>query len=58
MTSRCVAGFSRGISYAYALAGQREFDGLIALDGSFKQFRPAGFDRPLPWQNWPRPGSG
>ncbi|XOV90809.1 MAG: alpha/beta hydrolase [Pseudomonadota bacterium] len=40
-----VAGFSRGVSYAYALAGQREFDGLIALDGSFKQFRPAGFDR-------------
>ncbi len=40
-----VAGFSRGVSYAYALAGKRSLDGLVALDGSFKQFKPGTFDR-------------
>ena len=39
-----VGGFSRGVSYAYALAGKIEFEGLIALDGSFKQANPKGFD--------------
>jgi hypothetical protein len=39
-----VAGFSRGVSYAYALAGKVEFAGLIALDGSFKRADPTGFD--------------
>ncbi len=39
-----VAGFSRGVSYAYALAGKVEFGGLIALDGSFKRADPRGFD--------------
>lgn len=39
-----LAGFSRGVSYAYALTGQAEFAGLIALDGSFKRADPAGFD--------------
>ncbi len=40
-----VAGFSRGASYAYALAGQVDVAGLIVLDGSFKRFEPEGFDR-------------
>jgi hypothetical protein len=39
-----VAGFSRGVSYAYALAGKTQLAGLIALDGSFKQAVPGGFD--------------
>ncbi|HAK50324.1 MAG TPA: hypothetical protein DCM54_00250 [Gammaproteobacteria bacterium] len=39
-----VGGFSRGVSYAYALAGKVDFAGLIALDGSFKQAKPRGFD--------------
>jgi hypothetical protein len=39
-----VAGFSRGVSYAYALAGKVDFAGLIALDGSFKRADPTGFD--------------
>ena len=39
-----VAGFSRGVSYAYALAGRVELAGLIALDGSFKQPDSRGFD--------------
>lgn len=40
-----VAGFSRGVTYAYALAGQQELAGLIALDGSFKDYAPQGYDR-------------
>jgi hypothetical protein len=40
-----VSGFSRGVSFAYALAGRVKFAGLIALDGSFKRFEPAAFDR-------------
>lgn len=40
-----VAGFSRGAGYAYLLAGQVEIDGIIALDGSIKQFDAPGFDR-------------
>ncbi len=39
-----VAGFSRGAGYAYALTGQLEVAGLIALDGSFKHVRPRPFD--------------
>ncbi|MDA0978397.1 MAG: alpha/beta fold hydrolase [Proteobacteria bacterium] len=39
-----VAGFSRGALYAYALAGQIELDGLIALDGSFKSIPYEPFD--------------
>ena len=39
-----ISGFSRGVSYAYILAGQRETAGLIALDGGFKSYRPTGFD--------------
>lgn len=38
-------GFSRGVGYAYALAGQVDLDGLVALDGSFKSYAPTGFDR-------------
>ena len=40
-----VAGFSRGVTYAYALAGQRDLAGLIVLDGSFKRYEPGTFDR-------------
>lgn len=40
-----VAGFSRGVTYAYALAGQRDVAGLIVLDGSFKRHEPGTFDR-------------
>tara|TARA_R110002111_G_scaffold5256_1_gene26394 strand:+ start:259 stop:1395 length:1137 start_codon:yes stop_codon:yes gene_type:complete len=40
-----VAGFSRGASYAYALTGQVPAAGLVVLDGSFKGFREAEFDR-------------
>ena len=39
-----VAGFSRGVSYAYAVSGRRELAGLIALDGSFKTHQPQPFD--------------
>ncbi|MCZ6503892.1 MAG: hypothetical protein O6945_15440 [Gammaproteobacteria bacterium] len=39
-----VSGFSRGVSFAYAVAGRMEFAGLIALDGSFKRFEPVEFD--------------
>lgn len=39
-----VGGFSRGASYAYALAGQVKVDGLIALDGSFKRIPSDHFD--------------
>lgn len=39
-----VAGFSRGVSYAYALAGRIDLRGLIAIDGSFKQPDPEPFD--------------
>jgi len=39
-----VSGFSRGVSFAYALAGRMEFAGLIALDGSFKRFESVEFD--------------
>lgn len=40
-----VGGFSRGVSYAYALAGIRDAAGLVALDGSFKRYRTRAFDR-------------
>lgn len=40
-----IAGFSRGVTYAYALAGRVDAAGLIALDGSFKNFREETFDR-------------
>lgn len=40
-----VAGFSRGVTYAYALTGQRSLAGLVVLDGSFKQYDAPGFDR-------------
>lgn len=39
-----VAGFSRGVSYGYALSGRTRFSGLIALDGSFKSADPDGWD--------------
>lgn len=39
-----ISGFSRGVSFAYALAGRLEFAGLIALDGSFKRFQSVDFD--------------
>ncbi len=39
-----IAGFSRGVSYAYALAGQSEFAGLVALDGSFKSLPYQPYD--------------
>lgn len=32
-----LAGFSRGAAYAYAVAGQGDYAGLVVLDGSFKQ---------------------
>ena len=44
-----VAGFSRGVTYAYALvsrSAQSSIAGLIALDGSFKQYREQ------PWQGY------
>jgi hypothetical protein len=37
-------GFSRGAGYAYAMAGQFEVAGVIALDGSFKQTPYRAFD--------------
>lgn len=40
-----IAGFSRGVGYAYSLAGQVAFQGLIALDGSYKAVEPEPFDR-------------
>jgi alpha-beta hydrolase superfamily lysophospholipase len=40
-----IAGFSRGASYAYALAGQPDIAGLIILDGSFKQTPYTAFNR-------------
>lgn len=40
-----VAGFSRGVGYAYALAGRVDFAGLISLDGSFKAYRETPYDR-------------
>jgi len=40
-----IAGFSRGVTYAYILAGQEKAAGLVALDGSFKSYDPKGFDR-------------
>lgn len=40
-----VAGFSRGVSYAYVLAGEEPVSGLIALDGAFKRYREEHFDR-------------
>ena len=39
-----IAGFSRGVTYAYALTGRVKAAGLIALDGSFKQVTPRPFD--------------
>ena len=39
-----ICGFSRGVVYAYALTGRKNFQGLIALDGGFKQANPQGFD--------------
>ena len=39
-----IGGFSIGVLYAYALAGRESFQGLIALDGGFKQANPKGFD--------------
>ncbi|MEX2327930.1 MAG: hypothetical protein WD558_09370 [Pseudomonadales bacterium] len=33
-----VSGFSRGVTYAYALASRTIFSGLIVLDGGFKDF--------------------
>jgi hypothetical protein len=40
-----VGGFSRGVTYAYALAGRVDMAGLVVLDGSFKSFREEPFDR-------------
>ena len=39
-----IAGFSRGVSYAYGLIGQRKAAGLIALDGSFKRYQATEFN--------------
>jgi len=39
-----VAGFSRGALFAYALTGQVEVAGVIALDGSIKHYREKPFD--------------
>jgi hypothetical protein len=39
-----VAGFSRGVTYAYALVGQHKFSGLVALDGGFKGRSDESFD--------------
>ena len=39
-----IAGFSRGASLAYGLAGQVEAAGLVALDGSFKKQPYETFD--------------
>ena len=39
-----VAGFSRGVTYAYALSGQRDIAGLVALDGGFKNYERKQFD--------------
>lgn len=40
-----VAGFSRGVGYAYALSGEEPVAGLIALDGSFKRYREKHFNQ-------------
>jgi hypothetical protein len=40
-----LAGFSRGVSYAYALAGRVKASGLIALDGGFKNPIVEVYDR-------------
>lgn len=40
-----VAGFSRGVTYAYLVAGHEDVAGIVALDGSFKQALPKPFDR-------------
>ncbi|MBD3647845.1 MAG: hypothetical protein HUJ31_10435, partial [Pseudomonadales bacterium] len=40
-----VAGFSRGATFAFTLAGRAQLAGLIILDGSFKDFETATFDR-------------
>jgi len=41
-----VAGFSRGVTFAYGLAStDAKLDGLIALDGGFKSWRQESFDR-------------
>lgn len=40
-----VAGFSRGVTFAYALAGRARPDGLVVLDGGFKDFQSQEFDR-------------
>ena len=39
-----IAGFSRGASFAYGLAGQVKAAGLIALDGSFKKPPDESYD--------------
>ena len=39
-----IAGFSRGVSFAYALAGRVSAAGLVALDGSFKRQPYEPFD--------------
>ena len=39
-----ISGYSRGVVYAFALAGRENFQGLIALDGGFKKPNPKGFD--------------
>lgn len=39
-----VTGFSRGVTYAYILAGGEPVAGLIALDGGFKSCRQHAFD--------------
>ncbi len=39
-----VAGFSRGAMFAYALTGQVEVAGLIALDGYIKRYAQTPFD--------------
>ncbi len=39
-----VAGFSRGALFAYALTGQVDVAGVIALDGSIKHYREKPFD--------------
>ena len=40
-----IAGFSRGVGYAYILAGEENVTGLVALDGSLKSYHEPGFDR-------------
>ena len=39
-----IAGFSRGASFAYGLAGQVKAAGLVALDGSFKKPPDESYD--------------